>query len=74
MNARTSSGMAPDDIAPLAVTMGEPAGIGGEIILKAWRQGGQPFFCIDDPDRLRRIAADGDRTNYNRVCVVTFHG
>ncbi|MBM3646957.1 MAG: 4-hydroxythreonine-4-phosphate dehydrogenase, partial [Alphaproteobacteria bacterium] len=33
--------------APLAVTMGEPAGIGGELSLKAWskrRQGDRPFF------------------------------
>ncbi len=56
MNVRTSSGALPDDIAPLAVTMGEPAGIGGEIVLKAWRRGGHPFFCVDDPDRLRHIS------------------
>ena len=44
---------------PLAVTMGEPAGIGGEIIVKAWaaRSGGaRPFFVIDDPDRLEPVA------------------
>lgn len=60
MRTKTLSGSAPDNIAPLAVTMGEPAGIGGEIVLKAWRKGGQPFFCIDDPDRLRRISASLD--------------
>jgi 4-hydroxythreonine-4-phosphate dehydrogenase len=45
--------------APLLVTMGEPAGIGGEITLKAWLQrGGLPVFAaIDDPARLRGIAA-----------------
>jgi 4-hydroxythreonine-4-phosphate dehydrogenase len=40
--------------------MGEPAGIGAEITLKAWhaRDGGLPqFFLIDDPERLRAIAA-----------------
>jgi len=46
---------------PLAVTMGEPAGIGGEITLKAWlarKEATLPaFFAIDDPDRLRREAA-----------------
>ena len=44
--------------APIAVTMGEPAGIGGEITLKAWqrRAEGRPFFVIDDPDRLRALA------------------
>ncbi|MDX1482989.1 MAG: 4-hydroxythreonine-4-phosphate dehydrogenase PdxA [Alphaproteobacteria bacterium] len=44
---------------PLALTMGEPAGIGGEITLKAWlaeRRSGQPFFVIDDPDRLEALA------------------
>jgi 4-hydroxythreonine-4-phosphate dehydrogenase len=46
-------------IRPIAVTMGEPAGIGGEILLKAWlrRAEGIPaFFAIDDPDRLSRLA------------------
>jgi 4-hydroxythreonine-4-phosphate dehydrogenase len=47
-------------IRPIAVTMGEPAGIGGEITLKSWlrRAEGVPaFFAIDDPDRLARLAA-----------------
>lgn len=46
---------------PLALTMGEPAGIGGEIALKAWcgraRTGVPPFFVIDDLSRLSRLAA-----------------
>ncbi|WP_445682138.1 4-hydroxythreonine-4-phosphate dehydrogenase PdxA [Radicibacter daui] len=42
--------------------MGEPAGIGGELSLLAWRerdrlQRGAKFFCIDDPARLASIAA-----------------
>ncbi len=44
---------------PLALTMGEPAGIGGEISLKAWLsrdEGVPPFFLIDDPERMRRLA------------------
>ena len=44
---------------PLAVTMGEPAGIGGDITLKAWLRRAEldtPFFAIDDPDRLRGLA------------------
>ena len=44
---------------PLAITMGEPAGIGGEIALKAWQHGhgtGTPFFLIDDPARLAALA------------------
>lgn len=41
---------------PLALTMGEPAGIGGEITLKAWagRHAPAPFFVIDDPARLEQ--------------------
>ena len=38
--------------------MGEPAGIGGEIVLKAWlrrRAGRLPFFAIDDPERFARL-------------------
>ena len=45
--------------APLAVTMGEPAGIGGELSLKAWsmrRHGARPFFVIDDGARLAALA------------------
>lgn len=46
---------------PLALTMGEPAGIGGEIALKAWLARGQgdlpPFVLLDDPARLRALAA-----------------
>lgn len=48
-------------ILPLALTMGEPAGIGGEITLSAWRlrePGSAPFLVIDDPDRLRRLAGE----------------
>ncbi len=44
---------------PLALTMGEPAGIGGEIALKSWldRRGDlPPFYVIDDPDRLAALA------------------
>jgi 4-hydroxythreonine-4-phosphate dehydrogenase len=40
--------------------MGEPAGIGGEIALKAWATRGSAklsaFFVLDDPARLRRLA------------------
>ncbi|MBF0355518.1 MAG: 4-hydroxythreonine-4-phosphate dehydrogenase PdxA [Alphaproteobacteria bacterium] len=45
--------------APLALTMGEPAGIAGEIALLSWlrRQEDLPcFFLIDDPERLRTIS------------------
>jgi 4-hydroxythreonine-4-phosphate dehydrogenase len=48
---------------PIAVTMGEPAGIGGEITMKAWAARNQQaipsFFALDDPSRL---AALSDRT------------
>lgn len=45
------------DPLPLALTMGDPAGIGGEIALKAWASGAvtHPFFLIDDPDRLAAL-------------------
>ena len=44
---------------PIAVTMGEPSGIGGEIALKAWARGPTrvpPFFVLDDPARLDALA------------------
>jgi 4-hydroxythreonine-4-phosphate dehydrogenase len=44
---------------PLVLTMGEPAGIGGEIAFAAWcrRAGDTPCFAlIDDPARLAALA------------------
>jgi 4-hydroxythreonine-4-phosphate dehydrogenase len=45
---------------PLALTIGEPAGVGGEITLKAWRarnaEGLPPFFVFDVPERLAQLA------------------
>ncbi|MEI7873378.1 MAG: 4-hydroxythreonine-4-phosphate dehydrogenase PdxA [Alphaproteobacteria bacterium] len=46
---------------PLAITMGEPAGIGGELSLKAWlarRHADRPFFVLDDAGRLASLARD----------------
>jgi 4-hydroxythreonine-4-phosphate dehydrogenase len=46
---------------PLVVTMGEPAGIGGEIALKAWLAAKAPhlpvFALIDDAKRLSALGA-----------------
>lgn len=43
---------------PLAVTMGDPNGIGGEITMKAWQaKNTPPFFMIDDAARLQALAA-----------------
>lgn len=48
-------------VLPLALTMGEPAGISGEITLRAWierKAASIPrFFVIDDPQRLAALAA-----------------
>lgn len=45
---------------PLAITMGDPAGIGGDVTLKAWvrreRVAVPPFVVIDDPARLSALA------------------
>ena len=52
----------------LALTMGEPAGIGGEIALKAWaarRDDTPAFFVIDDAKRLEGLAA-----RFNIACPV----
>jgi 4-hydroxythreonine-4-phosphate dehydrogenase len=46
---------------PLALTLGEPAGIGLDIAIAAWRRRGElglpPFYLIADPDHVRRRAA-----------------
>ena len=49
--------------AAIAITMGEPGGIGGEIVLRTWQRRSAatpPFFVIDDPERLTALA---DRTH-----------
>ncbi len=54
---------APARALPLALTMGDPAGIGAEIALAAWASGRvvRPFFLIGDPARLAPLA--------DRACV-----
>ena len=45
---------------PLALTMGDPAGIGGELTLRAWQalhRDGPCFVALDDPDRLAALLA-----------------
>jgi len=47
----------------LAVTMGDPAGIGPEIIVKAWaatRRGDRPFFVVGDHDLLKGAPGAGE--------------
>jgi 4-hydroxythreonine-4-phosphate dehydrogenase len=46
--------------APVALTMGDPSGVGGEIAVAAWRAlraDGPAFFAVDDPARLRALGA-----------------
>ena len=47
-------------IAPIAASMGDPAGIGPEILAKAWRargaEGLQPFFAVGDPRAIGRVS------------------
>jgi len=46
-------------IGPLAVALGDPAGIGPEIAAKAWErreaQGVPPFFAVGSPEALRTV-------------------
>ncbi len=45
---------------PIALTMGDPAGIGGELSLRAWlalHRRGPGFVALDDPERLAALAA-----------------
>ncbi len=48
---------------PLGLTMGDPAGIGGELTLVAWlrrRVTGPVFVALDDPERLASLASHLD--------------
>ena len=47
---------------PLALSLGDPAGIGPEIIVKAWkalRDGGPPFVVVGDHQALASASAEG---------------
>jgi 4-hydroxythreonine-4-phosphate dehydrogenase len=49
-------------VQPLALTLGEPAGIGPDLALAVWHRRAEldvpPFYIIADPDFLRRRAMD----------------
>jgi 4-hydroxythreonine-4-phosphate dehydrogenase len=55
----------PATILPLALTQGDPSGIGPELTLKAWlkmhdKPDAPPFLAVANPDRLAAIARDLD--------------
>ena len=46
-------------VLPLALTQGDPSGIGPEIALKAWREmrdRDAPFFVLGDPAHFERVS------------------
>ena len=46
---------------PLALTQGDPSGIGPEIALKAWlarQPQDRPWFLLADPDHIQRVATE----------------
>lgn len=49
---------------PLAITLGEPAGVGPELVGQAWQLRGDlglpPFFCVGDADFLRDRFAEAN--------------
>ncbi len=55
----------PQNIPPLALTQGDPSGIGPELTLKAWlkthdKPDSPPFLAVANPDHLAAIARDLD--------------
>lgn len=54
--------MKPDALAPLAITMGEPAGVGPELIVRAWRMRKQlglvDFVYVGAVDAVRAVDPD----------------
>lgn len=52
-----------EGLKPIALTMGDPAGVAGEITIKAWqklRAGSDCFFLIGDPDYIGNTASSLD--------------
>ncbi|MBX2856300.1 MAG: 4-hydroxythreonine-4-phosphate dehydrogenase PdxA [Rhodobacteraceae bacterium] len=60
----------------LALTMGDPAGIGGELTFAAWRtlrdRPEAAFFSIDDPVRLEELGAPVARLDQPEQAAATF--
>ncbi len=56
-----SPGAGLPSLPPLALTLGEPAGIGPDLTLAVWRRRNAlalpPFYVVGDPDFLKRRAA-----------------
>ena len=55
---------------PLVVSLGEPAGIGAEIIVKAWRatrRSGPAFIVVGDAGLLDQVARGADRQRRSRL-------
>src|SRR5580704_17997407 len=49
--------MLPIALTPIALTMGDPAGIGGELTLRTWLDGPRvSLVALDDPERLASVA------------------
>lgn len=60
---------------PLALTMGDPAGIGGELTVQAWRtlrKTGPAFVALDDPDRLAALAPEVSVRSVARAAEAAF--
>ena len=55
---------------PLALTLGEPAGIGPDVTLAIWQRRAAldlpPFYLIAEPDFLRERAAAAQTRRANR--------
>jgi 4-hydroxythreonine-4-phosphate dehydrogenase len=56
------SGPKPLAVKPLALSLGDPAGVGPEIVVKAWnelRKGGPPFVVVGDHQALASASGGG---------------
>jgi 4-hydroxythreonine-4-phosphate dehydrogenase len=64
--------MAPAPLPPLALTMGEPAGIGAEIAAASWqtlRRDGPAFLLIDDAHRIAGVPVQAVETPEQAAAV-----
>ena len=59
---------------PIALTQGDPSGIGPELALTAWAQASRDatipaFFILADPDHLARVALELGRAVSIETCI-----
>src|SRR3546814_1044542 len=66
----------PESMKPLAIALGDPAGIGPEIVAKAWSQRKQrrlaPFFAVGDPRSVKAVRSEEHTSELQSLMRISY--